>query len=250
MLENNLISDDLYNTIIEKLPNEGAFNTSSNTAASNNNNTTSSRSADPVSSFQALSVNEPPPAYGNQNNAPPPPPSRQQTAPPTRPELCRAVALYPYNEPADCTFVVGDEIAVYEYMNKDWWMGRNLRTGKEGVFPVNYVTQKASGTSPAPYANEKAMPYGGYQGQQQYPQPYGQQQYPQQQYPQQQYQQPHGPPPPGPSNPYNSDAPPEAAANEPNKGAEMGKKFGKKLGNAAIFGAGATIGSNIVNSIF
>ena len=31
---------------------------------------------------------------------------------------------------------------------------------------------------------------------------------------------------------------------------EQGKKFGKKLGNAAIFGAGATIGSNIVNGIF
>lgn len=31
---------------------------------------------------------------------------------------------------------------------------------------------------------------------------------------------------------------------------EHGKKFGKKLGNAAIFGAGATVGSNIVNSIF
>ncbi|KAJ9641030.1 protein that induces appearance of [PIN+] prion when overproduced [Coniosporium apollinis] len=37
---------------------------------------------------------------------------------------------------------------------------------------------------------------------------------------------------------------------QPNKGQEMGKKFGKKLGNAAIFGAGATIGSNIVNGIF
>jgi hypothetical protein len=36
----------------------------------------------------------------------------------------------------------------------------------------------------------------------------------------------------------------------PSKGGEMGKKFGKKLGNAAIFGAGATIGGNIVNSIF
>ncbi|KAI5305890.1 hypothetical protein KEM55_008807, partial [Ascosphaera atra] len=31
---------------------------------------------------------------------------------------------------------------------------------------------------------------------------------------------------------------------------EGGKKFGKKIGNAAIFGAGATIGSNLVNSIF
>nr|OQO20116.1 hypothetical protein B0A51_10017 [Rachicladosporium sp. CCFEE 5018] len=36
----------------------------------------------------------------------------------------------------------------------------------------------------------------------------------------------------------------------PSKVEEGGKKFGKKLGNAAIFGAGATIGSNIVNSIF
>ena len=36
----------------------------------------------------------------------------------------------------------------------------------------------------------------------------------------------------------------------PGKGQEIGKKFGKKLGNAAIFGAGATIGGNIVNSIF
>jgi hypothetical protein len=64
-----------------------------------------------------------------------------------------------------------------------------------------------------------------------------------------------GPPPPGPSNPYNSAVPPMQVANDPvesrpGKGQEMGKKFGKKLGNAAIFGAGATIGGNIVNSIF
>lgn len=36
----------------------------------------------------------------------------------------------------------------------------------------------------------------------------------------------------------------------PSKLEENGKKFGKKIGNAAIFGAGATIGSNIVNGIF
>ena len=36
----------------------------------------------------------------------------------------------------------------------------------------------------------------------------------------------------------------------PSKLEEHGKKFGKKMGNAAIFGAGATIGSNIVNGIF
>lgn len=43
---------------------------------------------------------------------------------------------------------------------------------------------------------------------------------------------------------------PGQADGQPSKGQEMGKKFGKKLGNAAIFGAGATMGSNLVNSIF
>ncbi|KAJ6157751.1 hypothetical protein N7470_005343 [Penicillium chermesinum] len=35
-----------------------------------------------------------------------------------------------------------------------------------------------------------------------------------------------------------------------NKFAQGGKKFGKKLGNAAIFGAGAAAGADLVNSIF
>lgn len=41
-----------------------------------------------------------------------------------------------------------------------------------------------------------------------------------------------------------------AEGRKPSKFEENGKKFGKKMGNAAIFGAGATIGSNIVNGIF
>lgn len=132
-------------------------------------------------------------------------------------------------------------------MNADWWMGRNERTGQEGIFPRTYVEQ-LPGPPPPPgvggaYANHNnnekagimygspapgAPQYGGY------------------------------PPPPQQQNPYNSSAPPMAVANEQQqqqgtgggKTGEMGKKFGKKLGNAAIFGAGATIGSNIVNSIF
>lgn len=60
-------------------------------------------------------------------------------------------------------------------------------------------------------------------------------------------------------NPYNNSVPPMAVANdssgqaadpENGKGKMYAKKFGGKLGNAAIFGAGATIGGNIVNSIF
>lgn len=34
------------------------------------------------------------------------------------------------------------------------------------------------------------------------------------------------------------------------KGKMYAKKFGGKLGNAAIFGAGATMGADLVNSIF
>jgi hypothetical protein len=130
-------------------------------------------------------------------------------------------------------------------MNADWWLGKNMRTGKEGVFPVNYVQVQAKSPSPGgiagntspyyAYGNEKANGYGeGYPGQ---------------------YQQQQGPPPPGPSNPYNSSVPPIQMANDPvesrhGKGQEMGKKIGKRLGNAAIFGAGAAIGGGIVNSIF
>jgi hypothetical protein len=175
------------------------------------------------------------------NNDPPPP--AYNTSGPNRtnskPELARVIALYRYIEPEDCAFEVGDEVSVTEKTNADWWWGTNLRTGKEGVFPVNYVQVQ---TTPAPnphnekssWGNEKATPY------------------------QAPYQQPYqaGPPPPGPSNPYNAAVPPMAVAEapsepgKPGKGQEMGKKFGKKLGNAAIFGAGATIGGNIVNSIF
>lgn len=107
---------------------------------------------------------------------------------------------------------MNDQIAVYEYMNAEWWLGKNLRTGKEGVFPVAYVQPQVA---PSPhigaYGNEKA----GYQA------PYVP------------YQQ-QGPPPPGPSNPYNSSVPPMGVAEQPveskpGKGQEMGKKFGKKL---------------------
>lgn len=118
-------------------------------------------------------------------------------------------------------------------MNADWWLGKNVRTGKEGVFPVTYVQVKRDAPPGSFYGDEKKNGYPGMQ----------------------QQQQQQGPPPPGPSNPYNSAVPPMQIAEQPSeqkpgKGGEMGKKFGKKLGNAAIFGAGATIGGNIVNSIF
>lgn len=196
-------------------------------------NPTPSAPVAPTNSFSNMQVNNdpPPPAYTS-----PAAPSLPSRGPSSKPELSRATALYRYSEAGDCSFEAGDEIAVYEHMNADWWHGRNMRTGQEGVFPVNYVQVKQAnplgGGSHGSYGNEKANGYPGSYGHQQ-----------------------QGPPPPGPSNPYNSAVPPmqiaaEPTEDKPGKGQEMGKKFGKKLGNAAIFGAGATIGGNIVNSIF
>lgn len=213
---------------MKSLPAESSLNSSARS------NPAPSPSPVPTNAMANMRVNNDPapPAYNTQG--PPSLPSRGNS----KPEIARATALYRYAEPDDCNFEVGDEIVVFEKMNADWWLGKNNRTGKEGVFPVTYVQIH---TTPSP--NEKSSYYGNEKANNSYQAPY-----------QQPYQQ--GPPAPGPSNPYNSSAPPMAVAETPSepgksgKGGEMGKKIGKKLGNAAIFGAGATIGGNLVNSIF
>ncbi|KAH7409533.1 hypothetical protein BKA64DRAFT_742610 [Cadophora sp. MPI-SDFR-AT-0126] len=237
LAEHGAISDEAYDTIMAALPAESSLGGSS--ARSNPTPVQAQAPAPapvPTNAFNNMRLNDPPPPAYTTPVAPSVP-NRAPSAPPAKPEIARATALYRYAEPDDCTFEPGDQIVVHEYMNNDWWLGRNLRTGKEGVFPVNYVQVIPSQPQGPPtmhgaYGNEKANYNNAYPGQ---------------------YQPQQGPPPPGPSNPYNSSVPPMAIAEEPSKpgkGQEMGKKFGKKLGNAAIFGAGATIGGNIVNSIF
>jgi hypothetical protein len=117
-------------------------------------------------------------------------------------------------------------------MNGDWWMGRNERTGAEGIFPRAYVVvesdnhEKSNGMGwQPPQQAQYAAPVpagGGY------------------------------PAAPGGMQPYQAQAQPQQGQEGEggSKVGDAGKKIGKKLGNAAIFGAGATIGSNIVNSIF
>ncbi|KAA8569276.1 hypothetical protein EYC84_000937 [Monilinia fructicola] len=215
LLEDELITFESYELMISRLPSENSLNATSSPAP-------------PVNVASPAPVAPVAPVVPSTPNPPP----RAPTQPPPRPEIGRATALYRYTEPDDCNFEVGDIIIIFEYMNDDWWMGKNERTGKEGVFPSNYVQKHTNQPTfqPGYYGNEKAT-YSPYAAQQQ------------------------GPAPPGPSNPYDSSVPPMAVAEQPtddkpSKGGEMGKKFGKKLGNAAIFGAGATIGGNIVNSIF
>ncbi|KAK4899517.1 protein that induces appearance of [PIN+] prion when overproduced [Elasticomyces elasticus] len=140
----------------------------------------------------------PPPAY----NSPPP---QANWAP-----LAHATALYAYTstDAGDLELQPNDGIAVTEYMNAEWWKGRNTRTNQEGIFPRSYVKLNE---------DKGAQPSGSTS--------YG-------------------------NAPLEVSQVGNGEGKAPSKAQEAGKKFGKKLGNATIFGAGATIGSNIVNGIF
>lgn len=205
--------------------------------------------------------------------APPPPYSLNAAAPPpapSKPVLVYARGAYRYSasDARDLSFERDDRIAVHKYMNADWWMGRNLRTGQEGIFPRNYVTVENQ-PPPPQQQHEKEQQ----QQQQQRTGPAPVQQLwppPQQAAPQPAYGQPGFPPPhqphyagpPPQHNPYHAPAPPMAMAHghgqaPPQQGGEGANKVkegathvGKRLGEAAVFGAGATIGANVVNSIF
>lgn len=187
--------------------------------------------------------NNPPPQYSPAPAAPP----RNE---PQHVEVGHAVALYRYNDPdpRDLNFEVGDHISVTEFTNADWWMGKNIRTGEEGIFPMSYVRKEAfpSELGQKSYTAPNPAPNAGYYGNDVKRPIYGQAQPTSGYYPGQQQQQP--------NNPYGGPVPPMQIAEQPTehtpgRGQEMGKKFGKKLGNAAIFGAGATIGSSIVGAI-
>jgi len=55
-----------------------------------------------------------------------------------RREIGRCTGLCRYADDRDCNFE-GDVIAIYEYVDIDWWLGRSLRTRSEGYFPRSYV---------------------------------------------------------------------------------------------------------------
>ncbi|RMZ67655.1 sh3 domain-containing [Pyrenophora seminiperda CCB06] len=152
------------------------------------------------------SVNAPPPAYPSVPAAPLGPPI-----------LAHASAMYQYNaqDAGDLALMPNDRVVVTEYMNNEWWKGRNERTGMEGIFPASYVRKEEKAFTPGPPA----------------PSNYGNM-------------------PLDVASSAQAPAPAPAPAGEPSKVEANGKKFGKKLGNAAIFGAGATIGGKIVNGIF
>lgn len=209
LADNDLITPAQLSTILNQLPSEtatgrgGIRNSSPAPVAAMNNLNVNGNGR------QNETLNEKASFYGNQSNPSPAPPAYPVApAPPTAPPLTYATALYAYNasDPGDLALQANDRVAVTEYMNAEWWKGRNERTKQEGIFPRNYVKVEEKITEPPAPTNYGNMPL----------------------------------------DVSNGAAEPSKAG----KGQEMGKKFGKKLGNAAVFGAGATIGSNIVNSIF
>lgn len=261
LYEKGVITDAVFDSITQSLPAELSLSGASSAptpvhsppapaaAMASLNLGSANRSVSSTPAPATQNGSPAPPAYSSNTNVGGPPqlPTRggpPAVPPPTKPVIAHARALYKYQaaDSRDLSFERDDAIAVHEYMNDDWWMGRNQRTGAEGIFPKTYV-QIDHNAAPAArssqgYPNEKAGYYA----------------------PQQQNMGTPGggyPPPPGPGQgaPYNANyqqpqGQPAEAGKEPSKFEEGGKKFGKKLGNAAIFGAGATIGSNIVNSIF
>lgn len=180
----------------------------------------------PVNQFANTSLNEKQNSYYAPQPSPAPPPPAYGT-PPAPASVATASALYEYHpsDTGDLAILPNDRIYITEFMNADWAKGRNERTGLEGIFPRSYVDipQKTLAT-----------PW-----------------------------QPQPPPPPMQSNlqsnlqsnysnmqvDVSQGGSSAAPARPESKLQANGKKFGKKMGNAAIFGAGATIGSNIVNGI-
>lgn len=211
LVDSNVITQQQYDTIVAQLP--------ANASAR-------ALPAPPTQQMSNLSVKTPEPEkkannvgyYANESANPPPPAySMPPAAPAGPPALCHAIAMYQYNaqDAGDLALMPNDNIVVTEYMNNEWWKGRNERTGHEGIFPASYVRRDEKAivpaASPAPVSNYGNMPLDVANG----------------------------------ANGSNSNEP-----HQPSKFEEGGKKFGKKLGNAAVFGAGATIGSKIVNGIF
>lgn len=191
---------------------------------------------------------------------------------------CKASYAYDAQQEGDLNIGKDDFIAVAEHLSPDWWKGykRGDSPDTAGVFPSNYVTviseteffaRDAEKSRPPAY--QSAPPQQGYSGQ---PQGYaGQIQQGYLVQPQSGFQpgfqggyQPVQPsyggyaqyPPPlvGYYPPQQQQqqqlAPPQEDQLQQHSGSAHLKKFGSKLGNAAIFGAGATIGSDIVNLIF
>ncbi|KAF2757753.1 SH3-domain-containing protein [Pseudovirgaria hyperparasitica] len=153
-----------------------------------NNNNNNSNNNEKNGYYQpAATPNVPPPAYPSAPAAP-------------ASGLATCSALYQYNaqDAGDLQLMPNDRVVITEYMNAEWWKGRNEKTGQEGIFPRSYVKIiEEKGPMMPSVPTHQPSNYGN----------------------------------------MPQDVAHAGPSEQPGKGAEMGKKFGKKLGNAAVFGS-------------
>ncbi|KAI8636864.1 hypothetical protein BD408DRAFT_425437 [Parasitella parasitica] len=221
----------------------------------------------------------PAPAAAAATTMSPPP----YNAPSMENKLGNAEALYDYNgeNPSDLTLRRGDVIQLTELINDDWWKGTS--NGKSGIFPRNYVKKLESSlsekrpsppTTPARNQQHNSYNYSPVPPKQEsynYPPPSSYNPAPQQTQsggyaPPQQNN--YAPPfaqnnsyaPPPAQNQVSNYAPPPvqqvastssapAAVEEPHKKGKLAA-LGGQVANAATWGFGATLGSDLANKIF
>ncbi|TFK82703.1 SH3-domain-containing protein [Polyporus arcularius HHB13444] len=187
-----------------------------------------------------------------------PEPARRIPPPPARHNVQQARALWAYNEdgrePNDLSFSAGEIVEIVDETNSDWWTGKCR--GKQGLFPSNHVekidSRAAAGASPPP-PSMPMMPAPSYYSP---PPPGPPQQYGMPSNPEKAalYQSHYAPPPPAPMV-MQSPAPVQVqqAPEQPpkkNKFGKLGSTMATSAAGGVGFGAGAAIGSGIVNAIF
>ena len=166
-------------------------------------------------------------------------------------EYVEAIYRFEPQQEGDLALAPGDKVQVLEKISPEWYKGGC--NGSVGVFPSNYVkpafsgynNDNRSGLIPPKYQQQNSNSQLSFQSNQY------------QQAPPPQQQQPPFPPPSAyyeqqPLQHIVQEAPQQQQPQQKQQvdASRLAKKFGSKLGNAAIFGAGATIGSDLVNSIF
>ena len=254
LADSSVITVAQLSTFLSQLPSQTPLHAPLASPASTTNGVSS---PPPTTQLGNTSLNEKTNSYYQPSPSPSPAPPPAYVAPPTVASIAAASALYEYrpSDAGDLAILPNDRIIITEFMNADWAKGRNERTGQEGIFPrsyVNIIDEKGAATMqhlppPSASSNYGNVPLdvaqsgssggGGIGGR------------------------------------FSGMGGGEGNGQESKVG-QHGKKFGKKLGNAgesyppclcsailgcrgcmlmmgiAVFGAGATIGSNIVNGIF
>ncbi|KAH9945497.1 SH3-domain-containing protein [Epithele typhae] len=173
-------------------------------------------------------------------NIPPPPP---------RSSVQQARAVWAYNEdgrePNDLSFSSGEIVEIVDETNADWWTGKCR--GKQGLFPSNHVEKIASSSGPS-YSPPPVMPAAPSYYSPPAPPQYNTPPYNEKAAYQPPYQSSYNPIPvqPAPAQaPVQQEEPPKKS-----KFGKLGNTMATSAAGGVGFGAGAAIGSGIVNAIF